>query len=595
MSDGVAGPEPATGALGAPPAAGSGRPAWSRPWQRQLAHYPPTGRRVAYLAVVVLASVVLYYQQYVQGAVSALVLAHFQMSFRYYLTVLVAANAMGALASLAAGLADRWGRANLVVGGLLVAGLTTAFGIPAAPNRLVYAALVSVMGLAEGVALVATPALVRDFSPQVRRGTAMGVWTLGPVLGSLTVSEVASHTLDHLGAWQDQFHIAGLVGLVVFAVTFVGLRELTPQLRDQRMVSLRERVLVEVRARGVDVATALRRPWRQMMTSDVVLPAVGVSLFLLIYYAAVAFFVIYFTSVFGFSSAQANGLGNWFWSADAVAVVVSGALCDRLGVRKPFMVAGGVVAVVMTLVFASRATDPATTYGTFVVIISVMSASRGVAYAPWMTAFTETLERRNPALVATGLAVWGWVLRAVVAITFLVVPYVVTAASPVADYGPRLLAIETRYPSEVATLQAIDPGTRAALAHDQHDAAAIERAVQEIAAAQHVSSGQAVKKLLAVRTVPAADRRYLSDHGPQVLAARQQAPAQWQRWWWVCVGGELAFLPTVLVLAGRWRPSRARRDAEEHRRQVEAELARLTGASAGTPAPSAAEEAPAHG
>ncbi len=34
----------------------------------------------------------------------------------------------------------------------------------------------------EGIILVATPALIRDFSPQVGRGAAMAFWTMGPVL-----------------------------------------------------------------------------------------------------------------------------------------------------------------------------------------------------------------------------------------------------------------------------------------------------------------------------------------------------------------------------------------------------------------------------
>jgi MFS family permease len=549
----------------------SGTGHWRR---RQLAHYPTAGRRYGYVGLVVVVTVVLYYQQYVGGAVGPSVLAHFQMSFRYYLSVVVVSNAAGALASLVAGLGDRVGRANMAVGGLLVAGMITAFGIPAAPTALDYAVAVSAVGFVEGLVLVSTPALVRDFSAQSGRGRAMGFWTMGPVVGSLVVSEVASHTLDHLHAWQDQFHIAGATALVVGAVSFVLLRELAPQLRDQLMVSVRERALVEARARGVDVAAAVRRPWRQMVGVDTVVPALGVSLFLLIYYAAVAFFVIYFTTVFGFSQARANSLGNWFWAADAVTVVVVGALSDRIGVRKPIVVVGGVAGIAMTIVFATRATDPSTSYGTFVVIISLLSVSRATAYAPWMAAFTETVERRNPALVATGLAVWGWVLRVVVLVSFLVLPAVVSSVTPVADYAPRLQMIESRYGPQVATLQAIDPATRAALRAGTSPAA-VSRATQEIAGHFHIPASEALGRLLAVRGVPVADRDYLAAHGAEVLAARRAAPGQWQRWWWVCVGGEIVFLPTVLLLGGRWLPATARRDAEEHRRRVERALAEL--------------------
>ncbi|HVA43660.1 MAG TPA: MFS transporter [Acidimicrobiales bacterium] len=546
-----------------------------RLFNRTLSTYPGGGRRSAYLAVVVLTTIVLYYQQYVAGSVSPSILAYYQISFRFYLGVVVLSSVMGAVASLLAGLADRWGRANLVIWGLLAASLTTAFGLPSATTGHQYAAMAAVVGFVEGMVLVATPALVRDFSPQAGRGTAMGIWSLGPVVGSLTVSEVASHTLAHLHAWQDQFHIAGLTGLVVFVIALVNLRELSPQLRDQLMVSIRERVLVEARARGIDIAAALRHPWRQMLQVDVVLPALGVSLFLLIYYAAVGFFVIYFTSVFGFTQAQANGLGNWFWAADAVTVVVIGIISDRAGVRKPFIVAGSLMAVVMTIIFAGRATQAGTSYGTFILLVSFLSASRGFAYAPWMTAFTETVEHRNPALVATGLAVWGWVLRVVVAVSFLVLPYVVTSVTPVAEYGPQLLTITTQYASQVATLESIDVSTLTKLRVNPNNTAAAKLALAEIGAHFHIPPSAALARLLAVRAMPTSARLYLASHGNQVKQAKRDAPHQWERWWWVCVAGEVLFIPTNFMLVGRWRRSTARRDAAERQALVDSELARL--------------------
>ena len=78
----------------------------------------------------------------------------------------------------------------------------------------------------------------------------MGFWSLGPVLGSLIVTEVSSHSLSHLGPWQDQFTICGVVGLVVAGAAVACLRELSPQLRDQLMVSSTEEALIEVAGRG---------------------------------------------------------------------------------------------------------------------------------------------------------------------------------------------------------------------------------------------------------------------------------------------------------------------------------------------------------
>ena len=560
----------ATVGSGAAPAVGI-----TRLWRRELPDYPATRTRYGLLALVVVSSVVMYYQQYVAGAVSTSILAYYQMSFRFYLTVVVVSSVAGAVSSLIASVADRIGRANMVVLGLLVVGVVTFVVVPATHTKWTYAAAVATVGFFEGMVLVATPALVRDFSPQQRRGAAMGFWTLGPVLGSLTVSLVASQTLDHLADWKDQFRIAGAVGLVVFVVALLFLRELAPGLRDQIMTTLRERVLAEVRSRGMDVERALERPFRQMLGVDTLIPSLGVGLFLLIYLSAVGFFVIYFVSVFGFSQSGANGLGNWFWSADAVAVVVTGVVSDRMKVRKPFMLAGGVVAVAASVVFAMLATRPHTSYTTLVIVIMVMSASRGVAYSPWMAAYTETLEARNPALVATGLAIWGWALRIVAAAAFLIVPFVVPSATPVAEYGPHASALQAEYSTQIATLKLVRPATLAQLQADPSDRKAQVAAIGQIATGADVPFATAAADLIAASKIPAADRAFLSAHGREVLAARATAPKQWQRWWYICVGGELLFLPTIFLLVGRWRRSSAVRDAEADELRVTEEFEEL--------------------
>jgi MFS family permease len=537
-----------------------------RLWYRGLEHYPDTVPRVAYLGIVVVATVVLYYELYVGGAVAPSIIASYHMSFAFYVNITVVANLVGAFASVIAGLADRWGRANLVTYGLGVTGALVAFAVPNASSEWTFAVAVAAVGFVEGIILVATPALVRDFSPQLGRASAMGFWTLGPVVGSLVVSEVASHTLPHLHAWQDQFHICGFVGLAVFLVALVGLRELSPQLRDQLMVSIRDRALVEARAKGLDVEASLRRPWRQMLHLDVVGSAFAVSVFLLIYYAAVGFFVIYFTTIFGFTTAQANSIGNWFWAFDAGALIVVGVLSDWVGVRKPFMVVGGLAAIAMTILFLLRATQPHTGYYTFVTLVSLLAVSLAIAYAPWMASFTETVERHNPALTATGLAVWGWIIRIVVAGSTFLIPYVVSSMTPLVDYGAKVKALATRYAAALATVRA-HPRLFAQLA--RYPAGKIPlpllvRAVHEVGLAKLTAVAKAAPAL-----------KFLSLHAAKVEAAAAATPHQWQHWWWVCVAGEVVFLPLILVMAGRWRPSLAKRDALEHERQVQEEMARL--------------------
>ena len=544
-------------------------------WQRQLNHYPDTGRRVLYLGIVVLATIMLYYELYIPGAVSPAIIASLHMTFSYYVYIIVIGNAVGAFGSLLAGLADRWGRANLVAYGLVITALLVLFGIPNAPNRLTYGIIFGAIAVVEGVILVATPALIRDFSPQLGRASAMGFWTLGPVVGSLVVAIVSSATLSHLHAWQDQFVICGIVGLVVGAIAVVALKELSPGLRDQLMVSARDRALIEARAKGIDLSESLKHPWRQMLHLDVIGSAFAISVFLIIYYTAVGFFTVYFSSLFGYSLTKANGLGNWFWAFDAGALILVGIISDRLKVRKPFMVLGAVGAIIMTIIFGSYAGKTHTSYATFALTISLLAVFLAIAYAPWMASFTETVEKHNPALTATGLAVWGWIIRVVIAVSTLCLPFVVSSMTPLVNYGTQVSALSTKYAQQLATGAAIDPATQAALKANPAGKAALAKAVGEIAQKEQVPVPVATARLIALSKVPAADTAFLAAHGVQVENASKAAAGQWKNWWWVAVGGEVVFIPLIFLMTGRWDPRRARQDAAAHEQRVQQELAAL--------------------
>jgi len=168
---------------------------WSTLRRRQLDRYPDRPMRMFQLGLVVVTTVILYYENYVVSGVATQILQNLHMSFSYFVTGLAIANLLGAFASLIAGLADRFGRANLVVYGVLVTGVVMVAALPNAHTKLAFMVGTCAIGFVEGMVLVATPALVRDFSPQVGRATAMGFWTMGPVLGSLVVSVTATQTL----------------------------------------------------------------------------------------------------------------------------------------------------------------------------------------------------------------------------------------------------------------------------------------------------------------------------------------------------------------------------------------------------------------
>jgi MFS family permease len=421
---------------------------------RQLDSYPDNGRRVLYLTITVLATITLYYELYVGGSVSTLILSNLGMSFKFYVATVAFGNLIGAFGSLFAGLTDRYGRANLVVFGLLFSGIFVEFILPAATNKWSFTIESFVVGAVEGVCLVATPALIRDFSPQVGRATAMGFWTSGPVLGSLIVAIVGSITIPTIITdprfWTHEFRIGGVVGLVVFLIALFFLRELSPGLRDQLMVTMRDRALIEARAKGLDVEALVKNHWRQLLKTDIILSALAVSIMLLIYYALVGFLVIFATTIFGFTLKEANNLGYWCWAFNAGAVILVGMTSDRLRVRKPFMVVGGVGAAVMLVLFLLQSKSGAhPSFSTIAAILAIMLFFLGVAYTPWMASFTETVEHRNPAAVATGLAIWGWIIRVVVFGSTLGVLFVITSVTPLVNYGSTVATYAAKYPAVI--------------------------------------------------------------------------------------------------------------------------------------------------
>jgi ACS family D-galactonate transporter-like MFS transporter len=508
-------------------------PPISRLWNRELEHYPRTGPRMVSLAIVVLTTIVLYYQFYLAGSLAAGtagrngIIPDLHMSFVYYVNISVVGYLFGAAASFLAGLADRYGRANIVTIGLFVTGVLCLVGIPNAHSKMAFAIVFVAIGFAEGIILVATPALIRDFSPQLGRASAMGFWTLGPVLGSLVVSVIVSSSSEST-PWRDQYAVCGVVGLVVFVIAAVGLRELKPSLRDQLMVSGHDRALIEARAKGIDVEAALDKPLRHMLKLDIVGSAFAISVFLIIYYIAVGFFPVFFQTVFGYSQSKANTLGNWFWACDALGLLIIGFASDKIRVRKPFMLVGAIGAIVFTSIFAMKATQSGTSYSTFVVILSLLSVSLGVAYAPWMASFTETVERRNPALTATGLAVWGLIIRIVIAVSVFFVPHVVNTVTTLVDKGGTAQQLAAKYAPQLVTAARIDPATTAALAKNPADQAAQVKALSEISglsaaevvtvATLSASSGPALAAGLALDSGTAG--ALLTNPGDRVTAAK---------------------------------------------------------------------------
>jgi hypothetical protein len=60
----------------------------------------------------------------------------------------------------------------------------------------------------------------------------------------------------------------------------------------------------------------------------------------------------------------------------------------------------------------------------------------------------------------------------------------------------------------------------------------------------------------------------------KLRATGTAVPKRWQTWLWLCVAGQLLFIPLALLLRGRWSP-RAAADLSRHDVEGDRALARI--------------------
>jgi hypothetical protein len=246
-----------------------------------------------------------------------------------------------------------------------------------------------------------------------------------------------------------------------------------------------------------------------------------------------------------------------------------------------------------------------------------------------MASFTETVEARNPALIATGLGIWGLIQRVVAFASFLLIPVVITTVTPLVNYGttvsayattyasdvsfatthPAVVAAAIKYKTQLADVQKFAPELAVIQAHPALFArlaryatpAAIPPVLlgQGVAAAGGIAELETIEankpalfavqavapqlralepykaELTRLAEVPPQVFPYLQAHGTTVTRALAGTAGQWKDWYWVCFGGIIFFLLCIPLVRGRWKPSSARRDQQEHEAIVAAELARL--------------------
>jgi MFS family permease len=110
-------------------------------------------------------------------------------------------------------------------------------------------------------------------------------------------------------------------------------------------------------------------------------------------------------------------------------------------VRKPWMIVGGVLTLIFELILLFSLGHQVS-FGALALLMGVMSGSFGVAMIGFYAGYTETVEDRNPALVATGLAVWGWIVRIMAFLSFFITPLIVTSVTVLLEGQTKTAAFQ---------------------------------------------------------------------------------------------------------------------------------------------------------
>jgi MFS family permease len=355
------------------------------------------------------------------------------MSTDYYSYLTVVAGLVGALTAYFSALSDRVGRANLIVYGALAAGLIATFGVPEAHTKLQFAVWYCAMGFADGISLVGGATLMRDFTPQTGRATAMGINTLGTGASALLLSFIGGRVLGtDTRDWTKMFHIAGGSCLVTFVVLLFFLRELPPHLRGEVAYTAGDEAAIEARSTAADDERVLEATegvskWKQVVTPRIVSANLAIMFYLVIFATAAGYLTLYNVEIQGMTPSEANDLGSWFWATNCVALIGFGIISDALLVRKPVMFAGSIIVIGSIIFIASY---HHASFTKLCITMCIWSLGMGGGFAPWYAAYSEDAEAINPALVGTAFAVFGVFNRMSGVIGGLSIPHII--GSPVA-------------------------------------------------------------------------------------------------------------------------------------------------------------------
>lgn len=380
---------------------------------RQIVKYPVGWLRIGLLVLVIIANIVANYEGELAPVVPIL-LPYLHLTLTHYGYIIAGCAIVSAVVAIISGpYIDKIGRTFFVVFGTIVTSLVV-FAMCLVHNTGEFILMRVIMAIILGVSIPATTGLIRDFTPRVGRALGFGLWTFGPVGANYLAAYVAGATLPIFNnSWRSQFIIMGGFCLVVSVIVAFFIRDLSPGLRAQVIHDHTSVTNANQSAQMDDGAIA--PPKLVYGAFHIWALAVGIVLFLLLYFFTQAFGPVYLVTVFKFTPAVASSLASYFWLGNLVALIVVGMISDKLQLRKVFSFIG-VIGLLIFMYFWIHLIGHQVTAGRMMMYTTIQGVLLGIGFGPWMALFSENLEDIHPTLQATGWGLWGLVTNVLVAV-----------------------------------------------------------------------------------------------------------------------------------------------------------------------------------
>ncbi|KAF4806296.1 Efflux pump rdc3 [Colletotrichum siamense] len=237
---------------------------------------------------------------------------HSSITATFLLSIYVLGFAFGPL--LVAPISEVYGRRYLYIyGNILFTGFTVGAALSKSIGSLLAFRLL--MGLSGVVPLTIGSGSIADMMPSEKRGRAVSIWALGPLLGPC-VGPVAGGYLIRAAGWRWVFWLISILAGIFIPISILGLRETYPPalLKHKASRLRKETGNQDIRSRleqespiSQKLRLAALRPIKLLVTTPVVtLNALYIAVSYGILYLLIATFTFVFKEHYGFDEASSG-------------------------------------------------------------------------------------------------------------------------------------------------------------------------------------------------------------------------------------------------------------------------------------------------